>query len=229
MKVDALAGDVVMRLHQSLQAARIVVFRYGRREDVLQDRGRDDVVSDGDRFASSIEAGRYPLQGGGAINVVLHVLLAGPDDLDWFADCPGNERSLQHEVHEQPATESATKQGTIYRDLLGWQVQHGSQCNLRKLIPLKRSPNRAGIIRHMRRAVHRFHRRVRQELRFVLLRIDGGEFAAHHVAAQGLALGLYGFPDIAIERGSILRVQARLAEPGVWSVFKSDFERFEHL
>src|SRR5262245_6212864 len=47
MKIYALVGDFVVRLHQPFQTARVVVFGDRRREDVLQDRRRDDFMRDG--------------------------------------------------------------------------------------------------------------------------------------------------------------------------------------
>src|SRR5262245_31151435 len=90
-----------------------------------------------------------------------------------------------------------------------------------------RPPDRAVLVRHGRRAVHRFHRCMREKLRFVFLRIDGGVIASDGRAVCSLALSLHRFPGIAIERRPVLRVKARVVETGVRSVVKSDFEHLE--
>ena len=105
MKVDTLAGNLVVGLHQSFKAARVVVFRDRRCEDVLQDRGRDNIVRNGGRFARPIQSCCYALQRSRAIDVVLHVLFTRPDDFDWLAD--GSGKQEQPAAQNPPATQPA--------------------------------------------------------------------------------------------------------------------------
>src|SRR5215471_20737482 len=117
MKIYALVGDFVARLHQPFQTTWVVVFGDRWREDVLQDRRRDDFMRDGRGPACLIESGGDALQRGRAVNVVLHVLFTRPDDFDRFADGARDERGLHYEIGQQPAPEASAEQSAVDRDL----------------------------------------------------------------------------------------------------------------
>src|SRR5262249_16238643 len=102
------------------------------------------------------------------INVVLDVLLAGPDDfyrpIDVFADTDGS----CHLVGFEPAPEAAAEQVVVGYDLVERKVRGFRGIRLHAANDLAPDPHFTAIRGDMNRAVQRLHRRVRQERHFIL-------------------------------------------------------------
>jgi hypothetical protein len=99
----------------------------------------------------------------GAVHVVLDVFFARPDDLDRTAhllrDLHGTHDSVVFEATAEAATEQMVVDAYLLR-LQGAEFRHGPLCSAGNL---SSHPDVATVLRHVHRAVHRLHGRVREQ------------------------------------------------------------------
>ena len=110
-----------------------------------------------------VDGRRHPHVGDRAVEVVLHVVFARPDDLHRLADGFRRFDRVGDEVGFAAASEAAAEIRREDVDLVGGQTARGHGRLLRCGLPLRRHPHVAPVGAHVRRAVHRLHRRVREE------------------------------------------------------------------
>ena len=91
----------------------------------------------------------------------LHTTLTGSFDL------LGDQRGLHDEVELEPAPEAAAQQVIVNAHLLRLQPERLRDGLLRDGGDLRADPDIAAVRRHLHGAVHRLHRRVREERRLV--------------------------------------------------------------
>src|ERR1700681_829399 len=132
----------------------------------------------GNRPSLVIETGGYPVEETGPIHVVLDIFLAGPDDLHRPLYLHGDLHSAGDAVNLEPATEAAADQVIVNDDLV--QRQSGGFCGsgLGSREGLVADPDFAAVLADMYGAVHRLHRRVREE-RNLIGRLDLGDSGRH--------------------------------------------------
>ena len=139
-----------------------------------------------DRFALCIESCAQAVVVVRAVHVVLDVFLARPDHLHRSLDLLGNPHGAHRPVELQAAPESTTEQMIVEADLLPFQVGDFHDGRLRQPRNLCADPDVAAILGHLHRAIHRLHRRVRQE-RLLVNRIDllhGPRMGRHGIAVM---------------------------------------------
>lgn len=95
------------------------------------------------------------------VGVVAEILFPTPDDLDRAAGGLCNQDRDLREIREQPPPKAAAQQRSVDDDLVVGETQHLLGDSVGDLDALCRDPQLAPIVRHMGRAVHRLHRRVR--------------------------------------------------------------------
>ena len=98
-----------------------------------------------------------------AIHVVLDVFLARPDHLHRSLHLLGNLHGAHRAVVLEAAPEATTEQMIVDADLLPLQAGDFHDRRLRAAGNLCADPDVAAVLGHLHGAVHRFHRRVRQE------------------------------------------------------------------
>ncbi len=125
-----------------------------------EDRRPDDLVEPGDRRLSRIDSRRQTVVDCRPVDPVPDVVLARPDDLDRPADLLGDERGLHGEVWLEPPAESAAQERRVDPHLLRGQADRLRHRDLRRALGLGGSPDVAPVGPHVRRGVHRLHRRV---------------------------------------------------------------------
>ena len=118
------------------------------------------------RVARRVDGAPHAHVGDWPVDVVLRVVLARPDDLDRRAHRLRRFHGVGDEVAFRAPAESAADIGRVHEDLGLGQTRGGHRRLLRRRLRLRRHPHVAPIGLHVRRAVHRLHRRVRQERRF---------------------------------------------------------------
>ena len=79
----------------------------------------DEVIFPGDQLAGGIDATLEEMEPGGTIEVVFHVVLAGPQELDRRPDLLGDPGRLDHVIVGQPASESAAAPNHVDGDVGG--------------------------------------------------------------------------------------------------------------
>ncbi len=82
-----------------------------------------EVVAPGGQPALGVQPRRQPVEAGRTVEVVLDVVLAGPQQLHRRADRLGDPRRLDHEVVHQPPAEAAAAAGEVDGDVLGLDPQ----------------------------------------------------------------------------------------------------------
>ena len=170
-----------------------------RREPSRDDRGAREAMVPGDRHSFLIETGGHPVEEIGPIHVVLDVFLAGPDDLDGTVDMLGDLDGASDAIDLQPPAKAAADQMIVDHDLVQRQAGGLRRRRLGARDGLAADPDFAAVLADMNRAVHRLHRRVREE-RNLIGRLDLGDGARH---------GLVDIADVLRNRP---RIERRLFE-----------------
>ena len=137
------------------------------RPELEEDGRRHDAVRPGHRGARGIETRRELVVRCRAIEPVLHVVLARPDHFHRGAHGLGYPHRLRDEVRLEPAPEPAAQEGGVDGHLLFRQAGELRRHFLRPRLILRGRPDIAAVGAHVRRAVHRLHRRVMQERHLV--------------------------------------------------------------
>ena len=127
-----------------------------------------------------IEAGGDPVEEIGPVHVVLDVFLAGPHDLHRAVDMLGDLDGADDAVGLQPPAEAAADQMIVDHDLVQRQAGGLRRRRLGARDGLAADPDFAAVLADMNRAVHRLHRRVREE-RNLVGRLDLGGGARHRL------------------------------------------------
>jgi hypothetical protein len=117
----------------------------------------------GDDFALCIDARADAIVIERTIHVVLNVLLARPDHLHRSLYLLGNPHGTHRPVVLQAPAESATEQMIVNADLFPLQAGQFHDSRLRDTGNLGADPDVAAVFGDLHSAVHRLHRRVRQE------------------------------------------------------------------
>ena len=142
-----------------------------------EDRGAREAIVPGDRHSFLVEAGGQPVEEIGPVHVVLDVLLARPHDLDGTVDLLGDLDGARDAIGLQPPAEPAADQMVVDHDLVQRQARGLRRRRLGARDGLGADPDLAAVLADMNRAVHRLHRRVREE-RNLIGRLDLGGGAA---------------------------------------------------
>ena len=153
----------------------------------------------GDRHSLLIETGGDPVEPIGPIHVVLDIFLAGPHDLHGTIDMLRDLDGASDAVGLEPPAEPAADQMVVDHDLVQRQAGGLRRRRLGARDGLAADPDFAAVLADMNRAVHRLHRRVREE-RNLVGRLDLGDGARH---------GLVDIADILRHRP---RIERRLFE-----------------
>ena len=98
---------------------------------------------------------------------MLDVFLAGPHHLDRPVDLLGDAHRRDHHVGLELAAEAAAEQLVVDGDLVDRQAGRLRRLRLHPRHDLGAGPDLAGVRLEMNRAVHRLHRRMRQERQLV--------------------------------------------------------------
>ena len=100
------------------------------------------------------------------VEVVLHVVFAGPHDFHRLADGLRRFHRVGDEVGFAAPAEPAAEIRRVDLDLVGRKAAGRDRRLMRSRLSLCRHPHVAAVRTDLRRAVHRLHRRVRQERHF---------------------------------------------------------------
>src|ERR1041385_226579 len=119
---DPDVRDVVEQLHRPVQRISIEAVLERGRCPAGENGDAYDPVVPGDQFAAGIEAGGDPVEVVGAIDIMLNIFLAGPDDLDWALDLLGDTDGLGDVVMLQAPAESPTHPEVVETDFLERQA-----------------------------------------------------------------------------------------------------------
>src|ERR1700724_3108094 len=111
-----------------------------------------------------VETYSNAMQNTGAVQVVLHVLLAGPDQFHRFPDSFRDDDNLKHKVRDEPSTKAATEQCAVDLHFLHWNVQRLRDNELGQLLALRRCPHFATLVGDPGSRIHGLHWSVRQKL-----------------------------------------------------------------
>src|ERR1700680_3220636 len=122
---------------------------------------------EGDRSAVLVKSSRDPIVVVGAIDVVLGILLAQPDQLDGAVHLLGDLSGLGDEVDVQASAEAAAEELVLNPDLALWQAGSLGDRRLGTNRDLRRHPDIASVLVHVYGAVHRFHGGVGQKWKLV--------------------------------------------------------------
>ena len=155
----------------------------------------------GDRHSFRIETGGHPVEPIGPVHVVLDIFLARPHDLHRAVDLLRDLDGANDAVGLQPPAEAAADQMIVDHDLVQRQAGGLRRRRLDARDGLAADPDFAAVLADMDRAVHRLHRRVREE-RNLVGRLDLGDGARHR---------LVDIADILRDRS---RIERRLFELG---------------
>ena len=137
------------------------------RQPTRQDRRAGDPVTEGDRRAADVQGRGHAVIVERPVDVVLDVLLAGPDHLHRALDLLGDLHRLGDAVDLQPAAEAAAEQVIVDLDLVQRQAGDLRCRRLRAGQDLRAHPDVAAIRAHVHRAVHRLHGGVGQQRELV--------------------------------------------------------------
>ena len=162
---DADVGNVVRKVGRAVH--RDEVHAVGRQSaDALHQRLLHDVLLEDRRLARRVDRAPHARVADRTIVVVLHIVLAAPHDLDRLADRLRRLDGVDDEVGLAAAAEPAAHVGHVDFHLVRRQprCRHGGLMRWR--LPLRRHVHVAAVRTIVRRAVHRLHRRVREEGRF---------------------------------------------------------------
>ncbi len=197
-----------------------------RREPSREDRGAGEAMVPGDRLSLLIETGRHPVEEIRPVHVVLDVFLARPHDLHGTIDLLRDLHGANDAIDLQPPAKAAADQMVVDHHLV--QRQAGSlRCHrLSSRDDLIADPDFAAVLADMHRAVHRLHRRVREE-RNLVGRLELRDGARHR---------LVDVADVLRDRPCIERRLFKLVprslvgvEPGVRTVVPFDHQRRQTL
>src|SRR6516162_8299949 len=121
----------------------------------------------GNRHSLLVETGGQPVEPIGPVHVMLDVLLARPDDLDWTVALFGDLDGANDAVALEPAAKPTADKVIVDHDLVRWQAR-GFRCGrLDACNGLAADPDFAGVLANMHRAVHRLHRYMREKRELV--------------------------------------------------------------
>ena len=182
-------------------------------------------MAEGDRRAAGVQRRGHAVVIERPIDVVLDVLLAGPDHLDRAIDLPGDLHRLGDAVDLQPAAEAAAEQVIVDLDLLQRQAGHLRRRRLGAAQNLRAEPDVAAIRAHMHRAVHRLHGGMRQQ-RQLIDRLERAGGARHGLGDIAILHGDHAGP---LQRLLMQRGQIGAGEIGVGARVPGDVERRQAL
>jgi hypothetical protein len=98
---------------------------------------------------------------------VLHVVFASPHDLHGFADRLRCLDGIAYKIRFTTATETTAEIRRMNLHRLGLQARRRNCGLVRRRLSLSRNPDIAAVGAHIRRAIHRLHRGMREERQFV--------------------------------------------------------------
>src|SRR6266404_308429 len=82
------------------------------------------MIAPGDKFAGGVQATLEEMETGGAIVIVVKIVFAGPQKLDWHADLLGDGRGFVHVIVGEATTESAAGALQVHDDVVVGDIQH---------------------------------------------------------------------------------------------------------
>ena len=199
--LDMKIGKIVDEVDGTLGGVGIETIVEGGRCPSRDDRGSCKAIGPGDRHSLRIETGGQTIEPIGAVHVVLNVFLARPHDLHRPVDLLGDLDGSSSAIGFKSAAKATTDQMIVDDDLLERQAcdLRGRRLNARQ--GLRPDPDLAAFLAHVNRAVHRLHRRMRQEGKLIA-RLDLGGSASHRPV------------DIADVLGNCTGLAGRLLELG---------------
>ena len=189
--VDPEVRNPVRLVRRALERDRVKPVLDELREHPAHDRGRHAAVLPGDDPTAVVDPDLDPVQAGRAVEAVLHVLFAGPDQLHRPADRLGYGCRLEREVELEAPAEAAAKERGVNDDRVGRQLVDLRQSAGERPLALGRRPDLHPPGRDVRGRVHRLHGGVRQKRQ--------GVFGLDHFGGAGQ--GLIDFAALRADRG----------------------------
>ncbi len=165
------------------------------------DRWRGEMVPPRGHALLIVERAAHAVISCRAIIIVREIILARPHHFHRRVYCTRDQRRFHRKIDVQAASEAAAQQGDVDGDGRLGQPQRHLERSLHAGRILDRSPDFAAAVAHQRRAVGRFHGRVRQEWQLV----DCFNFVRGALECRG---------SIAVIAHDLSRTRNRLLESG---------------
>src|SRR5581483_1294968 len=124
-------------------------------------------VKPSQRTAMRIYRALHTMTGRRTVEVVGHIILAGPHELHGTADLLRNLRRLRGEIGHITAPESSAHVGGMHSNFLGLEAENLRDCSLHPIGRLSGSPDFGLASARMHGDIHRFHGGVRQQWKLV--------------------------------------------------------------
>src|SRR5208283_5700913 len=154
--------DLIFHVFYPLHSRWVNLSLHPGRHDTGKNRRADDFVVPGSNRATVIKRATDLAGIHRAIEVVLHVLLPGPDQFHWLTGCLRELKGLNGDIDLEAPSKPPAEICGVDTDLVWPQSGNLGCCLLHSCLVLRGDPNIAAILPDVSSAVHWFHSHMRE-------------------------------------------------------------------